>query len=69
MKVTDKVDVPAGRTVPAAGVYANVPATFAVAFNWVLLSAVPCVIAGGAAQLIVDVTFVAVADCRAEAAG
>lgn len=35
------VFVPAGRTVPAAGLYANVPGTLAEAFNCVALSAVP----------------------------
>jgi hypothetical protein len=33
VKVTESVCVPAGSTVPAAGVYVKVPAMFAVAFN------------------------------------
>ena len=33
--------VPAGRTVPVAGLYANVPGTLAEAFNSVALGAVP----------------------------
>jgi len=42
VKVTDKVwPAPAFRTIPAAGVYANVPGTLAVALSCVALSAVP----------------------------
>jgi hypothetical protein len=39
--VAEIVCFPAFSTVPAAGVYENVPATFAVAFNCVPLRAVP----------------------------
>src|SRR5467141_1573134 len=48
---------PALRTVPAAGVYTNVPDTFAVAFNCVAPSGVPNVIAAGALHVIVGVAF------------
>ena|SRR5215468_3599274 len=45
------------RTVPAAGVYANVPGTDAVASSCVPLSAVPYVMSAGFAQVIVGVAF------------
>ena len=51
VKVALSVCVPAGSTVPATGLYANVPFTFAVAFSCVAPSAVPCVIGAGAAQV------------------
>ena len=42
VKVTDSVCAePAFNTVPAAGVYTNVPATLALAFSCVPLSAMP----------------------------
>jgi hypothetical protein len=41
VKVTESVCVPAVSTVPAAGKYAKVPGTDAVASSCVLLSAVP----------------------------
>jgi hypothetical protein len=41
VKVTESVCVPALSTVPAAGVYAKVPPTLAVALNCVPLRAVP----------------------------
>src|SRR6267142_5734849 len=48
---------PALRTVPAAGVYTNVPDTFPVAFNCVAPSGVPNVIAAGALHVIVGAAF------------
>src|SRR5882672_3495263 len=58
VKVTDNVcAAPALRTVPAAGVYTNVPGTLAVAFNCVAPSGVPNVIAAGALHVIVGVAF------------
>lgn len=55
VNVTDKVCVPAPSTVPAAGVYTNVPGTFAVASSCAPLSAVPKVIAAGAVQVTTGV--------------
>ena len=52
MNVTFNVWGPTAKTVPAAGVYAKVPDTEAVAFNCVALNAVPYVIAAGGAQVI-----------------
>jgi len=61
VNVTDKdCAAPAGNTVPAAGVYAKVPGTLAVAFNCVALSGVPYVIAEGAFQVIVGVALTTV---------
>ena len=58
VNVTESVcPAPTGSTVPAAGVYTNVPATLAVAFNCVPLSAVPKVMLAGAAHVIVGVVF------------
>jgi len=48
---------PALRTVPAAGVYTNVPGTLAVAFNCVAPSGVLNVIASGALHVIVGAAF------------
>jgi hypothetical protein len=45
------------RTVPATGVYANVPATFAVAFNCAAPSVVPTATAAGVAHVITGVCF------------
>jgi len=45
--------LPACKTVPAAGVYVNVPATLAVALSCVDESAVPYVIPAGADHVIV----------------
>jgi hypothetical protein len=56
IKVTESVCVPAPKMVPAAGTYANVPGTEAVAFNCAPLNAAPYVIATGADQEIVGVT-------------
>ena len=39
--------VPAARTVPAAGLYINVPGAFALASNWVALRVVPAEIGAG----------------------
>jgi len=58
VKDTERVSVPAAGTVPAAGVYTNVPGTDAVALSWVALSAVPEEIAAGAGQVIVGVSLV-----------
>ena len=55
VNVTESVCVPTPKTVPAAGVYANVPVTEAVAFSCVALNAVPNVIAAGADQVIMGV--------------
>ena len=55
VKSTERVSVPAAGIAPAAGVYANVPCTLAVAFNCVALNAVPAVIGAGVAQVIVGV--------------
>jgi len=41
VKVTDRALVPGVNTVPAAGLYTNVPGTDAVASSWVALSGVP----------------------------
>jgi hypothetical protein len=56
VNVVDKVCVPVS-TVPAAGLYAKVPATLAVAFNCVALKTVPATTDAGVAQVIVGVVF------------
>lgn len=53
VNITVSVCAPAASTVPAAGEYANDPGTLAVASSCVELSAVPDVMAPGAAQEIV----------------
>jgi len=59
VNVTLNICVPAVLiTVPAAGLYANVPATFAVAFNCAELKAVPAITAAGVAHVITGVCFV-----------
>jgi hypothetical protein len=50
VKVTESDWLPAFKTVPAAGVYANVPATAHVASNCVELRGVPYVIDAGGGQ-------------------
>ena len=55
VNVTKSVWVPAVSTVPAGGLYTNVPATLAVASNCVELRAVELVIAAGAAHVMVGV--------------
>ena len=57
VKVVTRFAVSAGSTVPATGLYTNVPATFAVASSCVLLRGVPCVMAAGVAQVIVGVAW------------
>jgi hypothetical protein len=47
-------------TVPAAGVYANVPSTFAVAFNCAAPSVSPTAAAAGVAHVITGVSLVTV---------
>src|SRR5882762_9599746 len=49
--------LPAFRTVPAGGAYANVPGTFAVAFSCVPLSGVPYTSGAGLLQLITGLIF------------
>ena len=56
VNVTIKVCIPAPRTVPAAGEYANVPGVLALAFNWAPLKAVPYVMAAGVVQEILGLT-------------
>ena len=46
-------DVPAVSTVPAAGEYAKVPGTLALASSCAALKAVPYVMAAGAGQVMV----------------
>jgi FlaA1/EpsC-like NDP-sugar epimerase len=60
VNVTDRVCVPTLRTVPEAGVYTNVPGTFAVASNCAALRGVEFMIAAGADQVITGVVFAAV---------
>jgi len=60
VNVALKTNVPAVLiTVPVAGLYTNVPGTFAVAFNCAALSAVPAVTAAGVVHVIVGVCFAA----------
>jgi hypothetical protein len=49
--------MPAGSTVPAGGVYTNVPGVFALAFSCVALSAVPVPMLVGAGQVMVGVAW------------
>jgi hypothetical protein len=58
VNVTDNVWPPAGRTVPAAGEYANVPGTDAVAFNCAAPRAVPYVRLFGAVHEMLVAAFV-----------
>ena len=60
VKVTDSVCDPTARMVPVAGEYANVPGTVELALSCVALSAVPYVIAAGAAHAMVDVALLTV---------
>lgn len=53
MKVTKSVFEPAARTVPAAGVYRNVPGKLDEASNCESLSAVPKLTAEGVAHVII----------------
>src|ERR671923_79857 len=55
VKVTDSNCRPALSTVPAAGVYVNVPGTLLVAFSCVPLNGVPYVISAGVGQVMVAV--------------
>src|SRR4051812_645980 len=57
VKITDSWFAPAFSTVPAAGSYTNEPATLAVAFSCVALSAVPYAMSAGADQVIAGVAF------------
>lgn len=57
VNVTESVCVPAASTVPAGGLYANVPATLAVASNCGAPRGVGFVIAAGCGQVIVGVAF------------
>jgi hypothetical protein len=57
VNATASVCVPASSTVPAGGLYANVPATFAVASNCAVPKGVGFVIAAGCDQVIVGVVF------------
>ena len=58
MNVADNVWFgPAFRTVPAVGLYPNVPGTSAVAFNCTVLRAVPYAMSLGLFQVIVGVAF------------
>ena len=54
-------------TVPAVGLYTNVPGTLAVASNCVALSAVPTVTAAGVLQVMVGVALFTVSVTDAEA--
>ena len=49
-------------TVPAAGLYAVVPATKPVAFNCIALKAVPYVMSSGVAHVMVDVAWFTLID-------
>jgi len=60
--------VPAGRTVPAAGLYIKLPGTFAVAFSCVVLRAVPVAIEAGAAHVIAGVAWLTASCAEAVAA-
>lgn len=60
MKVTESVCEPAARTLPAAGVYRNVPGQFDEASNCRAFSADPNVIPAGVAQAIVGVALITV---------
>src|SRR5690349_14093599 len=68
VNVTDSVWVPAPSTVPAAGEYAKVPGTLAVAFNCDAPSFVPYTIAEGAGHVIVGVVAPAAAATTSTAA-
>jgi hypothetical protein len=52
VNVTLNMLVPTDNTVPAAGVYENVPATEEDAFSWLALNGVPKTMAPGAGQVI-----------------
>jgi hypothetical protein len=68
VNVTDNVcAAPVDSTVPAAGVYANVPGTDAVAFNWEAPSGVPKVMPAGGTHVIVGVALVTVIGTLANA--
>jgi len=62
-KVTERVLVPTARTVPAGGVYTNVPDTDAMAFNCVELRAVPKDIESGVGHVIFGVCCVVTTIC------
>src|SRR5678815_3707638 len=63
VNVTDNVcAIPAPRMVPAAGQYANVPGTLAVAVNCVALRAVPVVMSAGFAHVMTGVALSTVSD-------
>ena len=57
VNVTDSVWLPAPGVVPAAGLYAKLPAVLAVASSCVALSVVPYVMAVGVGQVMVGVVF------------
>ena len=58
VNVVDRVCIPTVNTVPATGLYANVPGTLAVAFNCVPPSNVPWTTDAGLAHVIVGVALV-----------
>ena len=60
VKVTFTVLLPTGRIVPAAGVYAKVPGTLAVAFSCAELRGVPDEIGAGVAHVMTGVALLTV---------
>src|SRR5688500_13934449 len=57
VKRTESGELPIGNTVPAAGVYAKVPAVFALALSWVAPSGRPTTMGAGVAHVTTGVAF------------